>query len=184
MEIDKHKARLLELLKEKALKIGKFTLSSGKESDYYLDERMVTLSSEGAYLTAKVMLDMLKGIDFDAIGGPTLAADPILTSIAVTSHIEGRSIDSFIIRKEPKGHGTGKLIEGPLNKGSNVVIVDGTMTTGGSLLKAIQAVENEGCKVVKVIVLIDRLEGGKSALKDKGYDVLSVFTKDDLLSNH
>lgn len=182
MEIDKHKARLLELLKEKALKIGKFTLSSGKESNYYLDERMVTLSSEGAYLTAKVMLDMLKEVEFNAIGGPTLAADPIVTSIAVIGYIEGRSVDGFIIRKEPKGHGTGKLIEGPLNKGSKVVIVDGTMTTGGSLLKAIQAVENEGCSVVKVIVLIDRLEGGRESLKSKGYDVLSVFTKDDLFS--
>jgi len=180
--INEYKDRLLELLKEKALKIGKFTLSSGKESDYYLDERVVTLSSEGAYLTAKIMLDMLKDVEFSAVGGPTLAADPIVASIAVISHIEGRSIDGFIIRKEPKGHGTGKLIEGPLNKGSKVVIVDGTMTTGGSLLKAISAVENEGCEVVKVIVLIDRLEGGKEVLKSKGYDVLSVFTRDDLLT--
>ncbi len=183
MELNEYKSRLLKLLKEKALKIGKFKLSSGKESDYYLDERIVTLSSEGAYLTAKVMLDMLKDVKFDAIGGPTLAADPIVTSIVVISYTEGRNIDGFIIRKEPKGHGTGKLIEGPLNSGANVIIVDGTMTTGGSLLKAIQTVESEGCKVVKVIALIDRLEGGKEALESKGYEVLTVFTKNDILDS-
>ena len=181
MKIDEYKARLLELLKEKSLKVGNFVLSSGKESDYYLDERIVTLSSEGAYLTAKVMLDMLKDIEIDAIGGPTLAADPIAGAIAGISFADGKAIDGFIVRKEAKGHGTGKLIEGPLAKGSRVVVVDGTMTTGGSLLKAIEIIENEGCKVIKVLVLIDRLEGGKEVLQSKGYDVASVFTKDDLL---
>jgi orotate phosphoribosyltransferase len=181
LKIDEYKARLLELLKEKALKVGKFVLSSGKESDYYLDERIVTLSSEGAYLTAKIMLDMLKDVKIDAIGGPTLAADPIVGAVSGISFADGKPIDGFIVRKEAKGYGTGKLIEGPLAKGSNVVVVDGTMTTGGSLLKALEALENEDCKVVKVLVLIDRLEGGKEVLQSKGYDVASVFTKDDLL---
>jgi orotate phosphoribosyltransferase len=181
LEIEECKARLLELLKEKALKVGKFVLSSGKESDYYLDERVVTLSSEGAYLTARVMLDMLKDVEVDAIGGMTLAADPIASAIAGISYAEGRPIDGFIVRKEPKGHGTGKQVEGPITKGLRVVITDGTMTTGGSLLKAIEALENEGCLVVKVLILIDRLEGGKEFLQSKGYDVSSVFTRDDLL---
>jgi len=181
LEIEECKARLLELLKEKALKVGKFVLSSGKESDYYLDERVVTLSSEGAYLTARIMLDMLKDVKVDAIGGMTLAADPIAGAIAGISYTEGRPIDGFIVRKEPKGHGTGKQVEGPITKGLRVVITDGTMTTGSSLLKAIEAMENEGCQVVKVLVLIDRLEGGKEFLQSKGYDVSSVFTRDDLL---
>jgi orotate phosphoribosyltransferase len=181
LEIEECKARLLELLKEKALKVGKFVLSSGKESDYYLDERVVTLSSEGAYLTARVILDMLKDVEVDAIGGMTLAADPIAGAIAGISYAEGRPIDGFIVRKEPKGHGTGKQVEGPITKGLRVVITDGTMTTGGSLLKAIEALENEGCQVVKVLILIDRLEGGKEAIQNKGYDVSAIFTRDDLL---
>jgi orotate phosphoribosyltransferase len=181
LNIEECKTRLLELLKEKALKSGKFVLSSGKESDYYLDERVVTLSSKGAYLTARVMLDMLKDVEVDAIGGMTLAADPIAGAIAGISYAEGRPIDGFIVRKEPKGHGTGKQVEGPITKGLKVVITDGTMTTGGSLLKAIEALENEGCQVVKVLILIDRLEGGKEFLQSKGYDISSVFTRDDLL---
>ncbi|HGJ64938.1 TPA: orotate phosphoribosyltransferase [bacterium] len=181
MEIEKCKSRLLELIKEKALKVGNFILASGKESNYYLDERIVTLSSEGAYLNAIVMLDMLKGVDIDAVGGPTLAADPIAGAISAISYIEGRPLDAFIVRKEPKAHGTGKLIEGPIKKGMKVCVVDGTMTTGGSLLKAIEALENEGCLVVKVLVLIDRLEGGREFLINKGYDFDSVFTRDDLI---
>ena len=192
MEIEEFRARLLELIKEKALKVGKFVLSSGKESDYYLDERVVTLSSEGAYLTARIMLDMLKDVEIDSVGGMTLAADPIAGAIAAISYsrfaeqrgknkTEGKPIDAFIVRKEPKGHGTGKLVEGPITKGLKVCIIDGTMTTGGSLLKAIEALENEGCQVAKVLVLIDRLEGGKEALQSKGYDVEAVFTRDDLL---
>jgi len=181
LEIEECKSRLLEIIKEKALKIGKFVLASGKESNYYLDERVVTLSSEGAYLTAKVMLDMLKDIDIDSAGGPTLAADPIAGAIAAISYAEGKPLDSFIVRKEAKGHGTGKLIEGPIAKGMKVCVVDGTMTTGGSLLKSIEALENEGCQVVKVLVLIDRLEGGKEVLQNEGYDFDSVFTRDDLL---
>ncbi len=182
LNIQDCKKRLLELIKKDALIIGKFVLSSGKESDYYLDERMVTLSGEGAYLTARVILDMLKDVEFDAIGGMTLAADPIIGAAIAISYTNGRAIDGFIVRKEPKGHGTGKQIEGPISEGLKVVIIDGTMTTGTSILKAIEAIENKGCKIVKVITLIDRQEGGREILKDKGYDFTTVFTKDDLLS--
>ncbi|MGQ9609171.1 MAG: orotate phosphoribosyltransferase [bacterium] len=182
MSIKDYEKRLLELIKNHALMIGKFILSSGKESNYYLDERMVTLSGEGAYLTAKIILDMLKNIEFDAIGGMTLAADPIIGAVIAISYANGKPVNGFIVRKEPKGHGTGKQIEGPISKGLKVVIVDGTMTTGASIIKSIEAVENEGCKVVKVITLIDRQEGGREALKNKGYDFDTIFTKDDLLS--
>ena len=181
MEIAECKSRLLELIKEHALTIGDFTLSSGKKSKYYLDERVVTLSAEGAYLTARVILDMLKGVEVDAVGGPTVAADPIAGAVAAVSHAEGCPVDGFIVRKEPKAHGMGKQIEGPVESGSRVVIVDGTMTTGGSVIKAIDAVEKMGCKVVKVILLIDRLEGGREKIEEKGYDFAAVFTRDDLL---
>jgi len=176
------KARLLDLIKKHALALGKFTLSSGKESNYYLDERVVTLSAEGAYLTAKIMLDMLKDVEFDAIGGMTLAADPIVGAVITMSYTNEKPINGFIVRKEPKSHGMGKQIEGPISPGLKVVIVDGTMTTGGSILRAIDAVEKEGCKVVKVIVLIDRLEGGRDELQNRGYEFVSIFTKGDLLS--
>ena len=181
MKIEECRSRLLELLKERAVVLGKVKLSSGKESDYYLDERIVTLSPEGAYLTAKVILDMLKDVEVDAVGGPTIAADPIVGAIAAVSYAEGRPVAGFMVRKEPKGHGMGKQVEGPIKKGSKVAIIDGTMTTGGSVLNAIEAVEKMGCQVARVILLIDRLEGGRDKIQSKGYDFAAVFTRDDLL---
>ena len=181
MNIEECKSRLLELLKERAVTLGKFRLSSGKESNYYLDERVVTLLPEGAYLTAKIILDMLKDLEVDAVGGMTVAADPITGAVAAVSYADGSPISGFIVRKERKEHGMGKQVEGPIAKGLKVAVVDGTMTTGRSLLKAIEAVENEGCKVVKVIVLVDRLEGGRENVQSKGYDFAAIFTRDDLL---
>jgi len=181
MKVEECRSRLLQLLKEQAVVLGKVRLSSGKESDYYLDERVVTLSPEGAYLTAKIILDMLKDMEVDAVGGPTVAADPIAGAVAAVSYVEGRPISGFMVRKEPKGHGMGKQVEGPIESGLKVVIVDGTMTTGASVLKAIEAVENEGCEVVKVILLIDRLEGGREKIEGRGYDFTAIFTRDDLL---
>ena len=181
MKIEECRSRLLELLKERAVVLGKVKLSSGKESDYYLDERIVTLSPEGAYLTAKIILDMLKDVEVNAVGGPTIAADPIVGAIAAVSYAEGRPVAGFMVRKEPKGHGMGKQVEGPIKEGSKVAIIDGTMTTGGSVLKAIEAVEKIGCQVVRVILLIDRLEGGRDKIQREGYDFAAVFTRDDLL---
>ena len=181
MEVQEYKTRLLELLKEKALVIGKVRLSSGKESDYYLDERVVTLLPEGAFLTAKIILHMLNDVSVDAIGGMTLAADPIVGAVAAVSHIDGHPIAGFIVRKEKKGHGMGKQVEGPLKEGQKVVVVDGTMTTGSSVLKTIDVVEEMGCQVVKVILLIDRLEGGREKIEQRGYDFEAVFTREDLL---
>ena len=181
LKIDECKSRLLKLLKERAVVVGKVRLSSGKESDYYLDERVVTLMPEGAYLTAKIILDMLKDVEVDAAGGMTVAADPIAGAVAAVSYAECRPISGFIVRKEQKEHGTLKQIEGPISRGLRVAVVDGVVTTGASLLKAIEAVEKEGCRVVKVIVLVDRMEGGRENVESKGYDFASVFTKDDLL---
>ena len=181
MRIEKYRSRLLKLLKERAVVLGKVRLSSGKESDYYLDERVVTLSPEGAYLTARIILDMLKDVEIDAVGGPTVAADPIVGAVAAVSYAEGKPISGFMVRKEPKGHGMGKQVEGPIESGLKVAIVDGTMTTGASVLNAIEAVEKEGCQVAKVILLVDRLEGGREKIQSRGYDFAAIFTRDDLL---
>lgn len=173
-------ARLLELLRTQALTIGPTVLSTGQESNYYVDAKLVTLSPEGANLTAKVLLAMLKGDQIDALGGPSMGADPILGAVAALSQEEGRPLPTFIVRKEPKKHGKRKLIEGPLKEGSKVAVVDDVVTTGASLLRAIKAVEEMGCQVVRAIALIDRQEGGREALAREGHELVSVFTAEEL----
>ncbi len=171
--------RLLELALERgALKYGEFTLSSGKKSSYYFDGRLLSLDPEGALLIGRALVPLLRQAGVDAVGGPTLAADPIVTAVALTSQLEGKGIPAFIVRKETKEHGTGQLIEGPLASGSRVAIVDDTCTTGGSLLHAIAAAEAAGCTVVKVLVLLDRREGGTEELARRGYDFSALMAAD------
>lgn len=180
-EIKKFKKRLLELLREKALRLEKRTLTSGRVSNYYIDGKQVTLDPEGAFLTARLFLDKLKNTRVDAVGGLTLGADPIVASMAAISYVEGSSIKAFIVRKTPKKHGMQRYIEGPdLNSSSRVAIVDDVVTTGSSILKAIEVVEKQGCKVVKVMALVDRLEGAKETLAQKNYKLISLFNRDDL----
>jgi orotate phosphoribosyltransferase len=173
--------RLLALLKERAISFGDFTLASGRKSSYYLDGRLVTLDAEGACLIARVILDTLarEGIRAAALGGLTMGADPIAGAVAAISHAEGTPIQAFLVRKEAKGHGTGKRVEGPLRKGDQVVVVDDVVTTAGSTLQAIQAVEAAGATVAAVISVVDRLEGGAEALR--GYRYHPLFTVNDLL---
>jgi orotate phosphoribosyltransferase len=154
---------------------GDFTLSSGRKSGHYFDGKKVTLSPEGAYWVGKAIFDELKEIEVDAIGGLAIGADPIVSAVALVSHLEGKPIPSFIVRDERKEHGTKRKIEGHLQEGCRVAIVDDVITTGGSVSKAIEAVEAVNCKVVKVIVLVDRHEGGSDTLKDKGYDFTSIL---------
>lgn len=181
MEIDKTKKRLLQIIKEKAVFHSPVRLSSGKKSSYYIDARRVTLSGEGVYLAAKVIFDLVKDENIDAIGGPTMGADPIVGAVVCLSYLNHLSIQGFIIRKEPKEHGLQRLIEGPdLKKGSRVVIIDDVVTTGKSTLKAAKAVENSGCKVVKIIALVDRLEGGRQELEKNGFKFTPIFTVKDL----
>lgn len=154
---------------------GEFTLTSGKKSNYYFDGKKLTLSSEGAYWVGKAVFDELTKIGVDAVGGVATGAYPIVTAVALVSHLEGKPIPSFIIREEPKEHGTKRQIEGHLKEGSRVAIVDDVITTGGSVLRAIEAVEAVNCKVVKVIVLVDRHEGGSDKLKKEGYDFTTIL---------
>ena len=180
METQNHRNRLLELIKKEAVFKGDYTLSSGKKSGYYIDLRLITLSPEGAYLIATILFDELKEEKIDAIGGLTLGADPIASAYAAISFMRGKPASAFIIRKEEKKHGKAKLIEGPLKKGARVVIVDDVATSGGSMVKAIDAVEKEGCKVVKVICLVDRNEGASSELAKRGYSLFALYNLNDL----
>jgi orotate phosphoribosyltransferase len=174
--------RLLALLIEKAVTFGDFTLASGRRSSYYLDSRLVTLDPEGAWLVAVSILDTLarEGIRARAIGGLTLGADPIAGAVAAVSHSRGEGMRGFIVRKQAKGHGTGRRIEGSLNRGDPVVVVDDVVTTAGSTLDAIRAVEEIGCVVAAVLCVVDRQEGGAEALK--GYRFYPLFTAADLLA--
>ena len=169
--------RLLALALERgAIKYGDFTLTSGKKSSYYFDGRLLSLDPEGANLIAKALLPMLQQAGAQAVGGTTLGADPIVTAIAMASHLEGAPMPAFIVRKESKSHGTKQNIEGPLPPGSRVAIVDDVCTTGGSLFHAIQAAEEAGCTVVKVVSLLDRKAGGSEEMRKRGYDFSALLT--------
>jgi orotate phosphoribosyltransferase len=174
--------QLVALLKREALRIGPFTLASGRSSHYYIDGRKVTLSAEGASLIGRGMLDLLASYpDVAAVGGLTMGADPIVGATLAMAPAHGReSLRGFLVRKEAKAHGTASLIEGPLEAGSNVAIVDDVATTGGSSLRAIEAVESLGCKVAVVAVILDRLEGAAEAFAASGYPFRSLLTIRDL----
>ena len=168
--------RVLEIAKKVgALLYGDFTLSSGKKSDHYFDGKKLTLSPEGAYWVGKTFFDELARIDVDAVGGLSIGADFIATAVALVSHLEDKPIPSFIVREVVKPHGTKKKVEGHLKEGSRVAIVDDVITTGTSVKKAIEAVEAVGCKVVKVMVIVDRKEGGGDQLKKEGYDFTAII---------
>ena len=151
-----------------------------KQVTLTIDGKQVTLRPRGAYLFAKMILEALRGQPVDAIGGPTLGADPIVGAVVALSEAEGRPIPGFIVRKEPKKHGTRSLIEGNLGPGARVVILEDVITTGGSILRAIEAAEGCGAQVVGVIVLTDRQEGGKADLEARGYPCYAVFTAKEL----
>jgi len=177
------KARLLELLKSKALEVRRVTLSSGKTSDYYVDCKRVTLSPEGAYLTARLMLEIIKP-DVAAVGGLTLGADPIVASIAVVGHLQARDLQALIVRKEPKKHGTMSYVEGPaLESGSKVAVVEDVVTTGASLLRAIERIADAGYEPVQALAILDRQEGGREALGARGFKLQTLFSRSDLCIN-
>ena len=175
--IDADKSELFRLLKTQAFSKGKFILSSGKESDFYLDARIVTLSAPGAYLTARIMLDMIKEDHVDAIGGPTLGADPMVGAVASLSYQDGRPINTFIIRKQPKAHGKQQQVEGPLLKElGSVVIIDDVATTGKAFVESIEVLQKMDIKIKKAICVIDRQEGAREALAQYNVPLDPIFT--------
>ena len=174
--------RLIALLKRDALKLGQFTLASGRSSHYYIDGRRVTLSAEGAAIVAAGVLDQLQEVPgIVGVGGLTMGADPIVGATLALAGIGSMlELKGFLVRKEAKGHGTGNLIEGPLEPGSTVAIVDDVATTGGSSLKAVEAVRAMGCTVARVVVMLDRLEGAAEAFASEGLEFRSLLTIRDL----
>jgi len=180
--VSKESEKLKQILIKNSILRGKFILSSGKESNYYIDARMTTLDPEGVYLIGKIFLDSIMKIpDIQAVGGPSIGADPIVGSLISQSHQSGHPLRGFLVREEGKGHGTQKLIEGNLIKGDNVAIVEDVATTGDSIIRAIKAVENAGASVKKVLVIVDRDEGAKNDIEEMGYDFFSIFSIEELL---
>jgi orotate phosphoribosyltransferase len=175
--------RLARLLCERSLRRGDFVLASGARSDYYIDARTTTMSGTGQLLIGRAGLAALAARDWepDVIGGLTLGADPVAYAIAHAAADAGRALDAFTVRKQPKGHGAGRRIEGGFQSGMRVVVCEDTITTGGSALTAIEAVQSEGGEVIGVLALVDREEGGRAAIEDAGYAVHTLFTARELL---
>jgi orotate phosphoribosyltransferase len=170
------KAALMDLVRKLALQLGDFTLASGKKSKYYLDCRKVTLDSAGANLIADGMLELLGNDLPDAVGGMAIGADPITAAIITVAGRGGKALRGFIVRKEAKQHGTGRDVEGPVQPGDRVIVVEDVVTTGGSSLAAIEKAEAFGLKVLGVVAIIDRLEGGRETLSARGYSLQTLLT--------
>lgn len=174
-------ARLRDLLRSRAIVRGEVVLVSGQRSSYYIDARQVTLSPEGAFLAGRLLYARLLPRNVDAVGGPAAAAIPLATAVSLISHLEGRGIPAFFTRKEAKTHGLQRRVEGPLQAGWRVAIVEDTVTTGGSVLESIEAVEAAGCTVAHVVALVDRGQGCRERLEAAGYSFEALFSVEELL---
>ena len=170
---------LRRLIRENALRFGEFTLASGKQANYYLDCREITLDSQGARLVGDGMLELLGGDMPDLVGGMAIGADPITAAMLTLAGMNGIPLRGVMVRKEAKQHGTGKFVEGPFRSGELLVIVEDVVTTGGSSLLAIERCEAVGLKVGRVLAIIDRLEGGREAFAACGYELATLFTIKD-----
>ncbi len=168
--------RLIRLLLERSFRLGDFVLASGRRSPFYVDARTTTTHAEGQAVIGRLGLALLRGAGLrpDAVGGLTMGADPVAYAIAHASWLAGDPVNAFTVRKEPKAHGTGKRVEGCFAAGDRVVVVEDVITTGGSALKAIEAVQAEGGTVLAVLALVDRQEGGREAIEAAGYPVHSL----------
>ena len=169
---------LLAEIKKKAVVHGKVVLSSGMEADFYLDLRRITLDGVAAPLVGRVMLDLTKDLDFDAVGGLTLGADPVAGAMLHAAAAEGRTLDAFVVRKAQKAHGMQRRIEGPEVKGRRVLAVEDTSTTGASPLTAVEALREAGAEVVAVATIVER--GAAPRMAEEGLDYRSAFTLQDL----
>ena len=172
------KAALRDEILQKAVVHGKVILSSGKEADYYVDLRRVTLDAVAAPLVGDVMLDLTSDLDFDAVGGLTLGADPVATAMLHAAAKRGRKLDAFVVRKAEKQHGLQRRIEGPDVKGRRVLAVEDTSTTGGSVMTAVEALQAEGAIVVGVAVIVDR--GAGKLIEENGLGYRAAYSLADL----
>jgi orotate phosphoribosyltransferase len=185
MNLAHDRARLLVLLRELSFERRKVILASGKESDFYVDCKRTALTAEGHVLVGRLLFDRIRAMKplVRGAGGLTLGADPLASAVAYTSFLEGEPVDAFIVRKEPKGHGTGQWIEGrkTIPDGSRVAVLEDVITTGGSAIKAIERCRQEGLVVAGCFALVDRAEGGREAIEALGVPVDALFTRRDFL---
>jgi orotate phosphoribosyltransferase len=180
--LSKEKARLLEIIKQKSLLKGSFKLASGATSDYYLDMKPTMFDPEGANLIAEIIYELLQyEFDVDSIGGLELGAVPIISIVTARSW-HGHHLSGFVVRKEKKGHGTDKRIDGNFSPNTNVILLDDVTTKGGSVLQAVRAVRARGATVKKIITVVDRKEGATENLKKEGIELVPIFTTRDLLN--
>ena len=170
--------QLLSQIRDKAVVHGRVVLSSGREADYYVDLRRITLDGEAAPLVGEVMLDLTSGMDYDAVGGLTLGADPVAAAMLHAAADRGRRLDAFVVRKEGKAHGLQRRIEGPDVTGRRVLAVEDTSTTGGSVLAAVEALREAGAVVVGVAVIVER--GAAGAIREAGLEYLAAYELSDL----
>jgi orotate phosphoribosyltransferase len=178
------KNRLIELVIDKTFKYDKepvFKLVSGWMINYYFNCKSVTLHPEGMYIIGNLIFDLVRDLNVKGIGGLTLGADPIAYAVAYTSFLKKKPIEAFVVRKTAKSHGTMQWIEGNVNKGDRVVIVDDVITTGKSTIEAITRAKEEGLHIAKVIALIDRQEGGREAVEASGYKLDSLITREEVM---
>jgi orotate phosphoribosyltransferase len=178
--VDEDRARLVEEISRKAVVRGRVTLSSGKEADYYVDLRRITLDGVAAPLVGRVMLDLTKDLDYEAVGGLTLGADPVATAMLHAAAAAGRALDAFVVRKEGKAHGLQRRIEGAPVEGRRVLAVEDTSTTGGSVLTAVEALREAGAEVVGVAVIVDRATGAAERVAEQELPYLFAVGKDEL----
>jgi orotate phosphoribosyltransferase len=174
--------QLIELLAARSIKRGNFVLASGKTSEIYIDVRLTSMSPEGLSLIGPLVLRAIRDAGWiaDSIGGMTLGADPIAYATSYASSIDPPLLRAFTVRKETKEHGTGRLVEGPFQSGDHVVVVEDVITTGGSALRAIQAITESGGSISGVVSVVDREEGGRDALEAKGFEVISLVSISEL----
>lgn len=179
------RTKLARLLYSKSYREGNFTLTSGKKSDYYFDCKQTALHPEGGYLIGKLFLEIMleQKMDVQGVGGMTLGADPLVSAVTVLSHIEKTPLPGFIIRKQAKGHGTNSFLEGMANfePGFKVCLLEDVVTTGGTLLTACQRVRSAGLEIKGILCVLDREEGGRENISKAGYDLISIFTRKELV---
>jgi orotate phosphoribosyltransferase len=171
---------LIEQVKDKAVVHGRVTLSSGAEADYYVDMRRITLDGVASPLVGRVMRDLVRDLDFEAVGGLTLGADPVATAMLHAAAADGQVLDAFVVRKEGKAHGLQRRIEGAPVEGRRVLAVEDTSTTGGSALEAVRALRDAGAEVVAVAVIVDRDTGAAERVEEAGLEYRFAIGKDEL----
>ena len=172
---------LKSILMERSILKGDFTLVSGKKSTYYINGKLTTLNARGLYLTAFLLLEEFEGLDYDGFAGPTIGADPVIGALLTLSAERGMDKEGFLIRKQSKEHGTKNLVEGKMEKGSKVILLEDVATTGGSLIRAADAIRDEGGEIVAVFTIVDREEGATETLSEAGYTFRSLFRVGELL---